>query len=420
MLNPHTPLVSPKPLFRRFSQLFERGFRIDWITASYISVTHVVLLIGTPLAYYFAPTGFWKVMLGWTLTHTLIACISVTSYAHRLIAHGAALRIRWPVHLLFGYIGHVLAMQGSVRRWAATHVIHHSVDRTGNHHLDPYSATWFPRCWQNFLWSHLLTYFFHHPPSKELAAAYEQNSDPVLIVQDRLYVPLLVAFNYLLPFVLGIVLTGSLTGGFCLLMASVGGFILAQHNTWTVNSITHLFGFKQALNSSAKNNYVWLGPLGEGNHHADHHDYCRDYRNGFGIKGWLLDPTRYVLLALRALGGIKGLQRATKLQEVRIITQRKMREAQASPRWREWESKLQVLTSEWLTTTRQWESFNRVFKSKKLELRNMRLPKLELKQKLTALKQELLQAKHAMREARAACINAFNAMQNQAPTSPVC
>jgi len=412
-------MSTPEPLFRRFSQLFERGFRIDWITATYISTTHLVLLLGTPLAYYFAPTGFWQVMLAWTLFHTLVACISVTSYAHRLIAHGAALRIRWPVHLLFGYIGHVLAMQGSVRRWAATHVIHHSVDRTGKHHLDPYSATWFPRCWQNFLWSHLLTYFFHHPPSKELEAAYNRNSEPLLIVQERLYIPLLVFLNYLLPFVLGTILTASLIGGFCLLMASVGGFILAQHNTWTVNSITHLFGFKPSLISSAKNNYVWLGPLGEGNHHADHHDFCRDYRSGFGVKGWFLDPTRYVLLALRVLGGIKGLQRATKLQEVKIITQRKMREVQGKPGWREWESKLQALMSEWLATTRQWEAFKNVFKSRKLELRAMRLPKLELQQNLVALKEELQQTKRAMRDARAAFINTFNAMQRQVSTASI-
>ena len=103
-------------------------------------------------------------------------------------------------------------------------------------------------------------------------------------------------------------------GAICLMVASIGGFILAQHNTWTVNSITHLWGSKDGAISSAKNNYIWMGPLGEGNHHADHHDHGKDFRNGFGVSGWLLDPTRYVILALRGLGLVKGLQRASKFR----------------------------------------------------------------------------------------------------------
>jgi len=80
------------------------------------------------------------------------------------------------------------------------------------------------------------------------------------------------------------------------------------------------------VKSSASNNYVWLGPLGEGNHHGDHHDFPRDYRNGFGISGWLLDPTRYTILALRALGLVKGLNRASKHEEAEIVGQRKLAE----------------------------------------------------------------------------------------------
>ncbi|MEL7400127.1 MAG: hypothetical protein AAFN68_06080, partial [Pseudomonadota bacterium] len=150
----------PAPIYDTVGELFDHGFRIDWVVASFITITHLILLVGTPLAYFYAPEGFWKLMLGWTLVHALVGSVSTTVYTHRLIAHGAARYISWPVHIVFGFVGQILAMQGSARQWAANHVIHHSVDRTGKHELDPYSATWFSTGWRNFLWSHMLTYFF--------------------------------------------------------------------------------------------------------------------------------------------------------------------------------------------------------------------------------------------------------------------
>ena len=113
---------------------------------------------------------------------------------------------------------------------------------------------------------------------------------------------------------------------FALTAGSMLGTVAVQHNTWTVNSVTHLWGFTPGVKSSATNNYVWMGPLGEGNHHGDHHDFPRDYRNGFGLSGWLLDPTRYGILALNLLGLVRGLNSASKHEEAEIIAQRKLAE----------------------------------------------------------------------------------------------
>ncbi len=297
-------------------------------------------------------------MLAWTLVHAFIAAITTTAYSHRLIAHRAAKDIRLPTHIVFLGL-QLFALQGSVRRWSAQHVIHHSVDRTGQHHLDPYSTTWFDTGWRNFLWSHMLTYLFNHPPSREFDAALNAKMHPAIIWQDKHYLPLLILANFALPIALGIALAGWL-GGFCLLVASSAGYVLAHHNTWTVNSVTHLWGFKKGLISSAKNNYIWLGPLGEGNHHADHHDHPRDFRNGFGWSGWLLDPTRYLILSLNTLGLVNGLNRASRWQEARIITRRKVRDTRArsqSAVWQRWEDKLALLGEEWLAAAQTWDHF---------------------------------------------------------------
>ena len=372
---------NPQPIYSNFRELFKRGFKIDWVTAGFISITHIILLLGTPFAYWFAPEGFWKVMLGWTLVHALVACLSTTVYSHRLVAHGAAKKIRWPVHVLFGYIGQVLAIQGSVLNWASMHIVHHGVDRSGKHHLDPYSATWFDAGWRNFLWSHMLTYFFFHPESAARKKALESKSTPILLWQHKLYVPLLIILNFLMPLIVGYLITHSVVGSICLMMASIGGFILAQHNTWTVNSITHMWGTTKGAISSAKNNYLWMGPLGEGNHHADHHDHGKDYRNGFGLSGWLLDPTRYVILFLRLMGLVKGLHRASRTQEAKIIARRKMNELKSSfqsskkaglDRWTAIENTLNQHKAEWVKAASNWERYKNQKRALKMSLKELR------------------------------------------------
>ncbi len=257
----------------------------------------------------------------------------------------------------------------------------------------------------------MLTYFFSHPDTSATDKAYQAKNSAPLIWQDKLYLPLLVLLNFLLPLALGALITESITGGLCLMVASIGGFILAQHNTWTVNSVTHMWGFTKGAFSSAKNNYVWMGPLGEGNHHADHHDYARDYRNGFGWSGWLLDPSRYVILLLNALGLVKGLQRASKRQETEIIARRELLSAQVKTqpsRFESWEKKLEVLKKDWLEATQRWESF----KTQKVQLKRMSLPKFELQQKLDLLKAEMEVSRRAMKARKQAFFDAIYEMSN--------
>ena len=82
---------------------------------------------------------------------------------------------------------------------------------------------------------------------------------------------------------------------------------------------TELLFCKSWYRQTLVNNYIWLGPMGEGNHHADHHDFPRDYRNGFGWLGWVLDPTRYAILALRGLGLVSGLNHANRRDEAALL-----------------------------------------------------------------------------------------------------
>ena len=213
-----------QPLYRCFSDLFSEGFSVDWGIGSFLVVSHLAVLLLTPVAYVYAPEGLWKIMLLWTVVHMLVGALATTVYAHRLISHGAAKDIRLPTHAMFLCL-QLFAVQGSVRRWSAQHVIHHAVDKTGQVHLDPYSATWFDTAWRNFLWSHMLTYLFNHPPSEEFDAAFDAKSHAAIVWQDRHYLPLIIIANFVFPMAVGAMLAGWL-GGLCMLMAS-GGWVCA-------------------------------------------------------------------------------------------------------------------------------------------------------------------------------------------------
>ena len=74
----------------------------------------------------------------------------------------------------------------------------------------------------------------------------------------------------------------------------------------------------------------------------------------------MLDPTRYVILSLRALGLVKGLNRASRWQEAHIITRRKVRDMKAKSQsvvWQRWEEKVARLGDEWLAAAQTWDRF---------------------------------------------------------------
>ena len=358
-----TPELRDAPIYQTFGELFAKGFTLDTATWVFVLAIHVAAVGLGAWVSLAAPQDWVLVAFAWAAVHLVVGSLSTTVYSHRLITHNAVKTVSVPVHLFFCLFGQVLSVQGSVRRWSANHVLHHGVDRHGRKALDPYSATWFPDTLRNFLWSHTLTHLFNHPESDEYTRAYNAKRHPIIVWQDRYYGALIAFWIFAVPLVSGFLL-GGVTGALALLAGSLIGSVAVQHNTWTVNSVTHLWGWTKGLKSSAVNNFIWLGPMGEGNHHADHHDFPRDYRNGFGWSGWMLDPTRYVILALNALGLVGGLNSATRHDEAEIISARKLAKVdeikrlckRKNPLCEHLESRAMELRKEWLEAVSSWEA----------------------------------------------------------------
>jgi stearoyl-CoA desaturase (delta-9 desaturase) len=76
---------------------------------------------------------------------------------------------------------------------------------------------------------------------------------------------------------------------------------LLWHGTFTINSLTHVFGSKRYVTTDNSRNNLWLAliTLGEG-WHNNHHYYQRATNQGFFW--WEIDVTYYVLKALSFVG----------------------------------------------------------------------------------------------------------------------
>ncbi len=250
-----TPDQRDAPIFKTFGDLFDAGFTLDTTTWVFVSMVHIAAVVLGAWAIFVAPNEWGLIAAGWIVAHFILGSLSTTVYSHRLITHNAVKTVSVPVHLFFCFFGQVLSVQGSVRRWSANHVLHHGVDRHGKKELDPYSATWFPDTLRNFLWSHMLTHLFNHPESEEYSRSHNAKRHPIIMSQDKLYGVLITFWIFLFPMGLGYALGGWL-GLMALLTGSIVGSVLVQHNTWTVNSVTHLWGWTKGLKSSAANNFI--------------------------------------------------------------------------------------------------------------------------------------------------------------------
>ena len=95
-------------------------------------------------------------------------------------------------------------------------------------------------------------------------------------------------------------------GWFALVWGFFVSTTLLWHGTFTINSLTHMFGSRRyATTDNSRNNPLLAAiTLGEG-WHNNHHYYQRSVHQGFFW--WEIDPTYYVLCILGWLGVVWDL-----------------------------------------------------------------------------------------------------------------
>lgn len=110
------------------------------------------------------------------------------------------------------------------------------------------------------------------------------------------------------PFVMGLVVWLAF-GWQGLVVGFLWSTVLTWHGTFTINSLSHVFGRKRyETGDDSRNNWLLaLITMGEG-WHNNHHHYQRSTNQGF--RWWEIDVTFYILWMLSKVGLVSDLQRA--------------------------------------------------------------------------------------------------------------
>lgn len=271
--------------------------------------------IGIPLMHLLACLAFFPYFFSWTgvvlciLGLYVFGTLGINLCYHRLLTHQGFVAPKWLEHSL-AILG-VCTMQDTPACWVAMHRIHHkySDDRP-----DPHSPL------VNFLWGHCGWLMFHN--REFLNVNYYQRFTRDLL-RDPFYMKLERGGNWLkvyaasmLVFFLAGFLIGWPTGGSVAAGIQFGSSLLVWgvfvrtvitwHITWSVNSMTHVWGYRNyETDDNSRNNWlVGLWSNGEGwhnNHHADQRAAAH------GHKWWEFDVTWITIRILEKLGLVSNV-----------------------------------------------------------------------------------------------------------------
>ena len=248
------------------------SWRVKWRYASPILFIHLVAVLAF-FPWFFSWTGVALAALGFYFIGTL----GINICYHRLLTHRSFTCPRWFERLLI-----VLAaccLEESPTVWVAQHrQHHHAADRD----RDPHSPL------ASFLWGHVgwLLIKSENAEPGPLIARYAPE-----LLRDPFYAKLEVSDNWLkialaswAAFFGAGFLAERLAGGDMNEAVQFGASlfvwgvavrtVLVWHATWSVNSVTHLWGYRnyETPDNSRNNFFIGLFACGEGwhnNHHAD-------------------------------------------------------------------------------------------------------------------------------------------------------
>ncbi len=273
--------------------------RYVWIYVGAFLFYHLTALTAV-IPWLFSWTGLVLFLFGFYIYGTL----GINLCYHRLLTHRSFKCPPWLEHA-FAILG-VCCLQDTPARWVAVHRLHH---QHSDEPSDPHSPL------AGFFWGHM-GWLLHYNKDLDRAQLYEHYSRDLL--QDRFYRDLerrlrWVWINlaqwvvyFLAGFVAGLCTGDSLLAGVQFgLSLWVWGVILRTvavwHITWSVNSVTHLWGYRNYETDEQSKNNVWIGLLSNGEGwHNNHHAQPRCAAHGH--KWWEFDVTWLSIWLLQKLG----------------------------------------------------------------------------------------------------------------------
>ena len=265
--------------------------------AATVGLYHAVALLAV-VPWLFSWSGVIVAALGLYVFGSL----GINLYYHRLLTHRGLACPRW-VEMMLGILG-VCCVQDTPARWVAVHRRHHE---HADAQPDPHSPL------VNFFWGHvgwmlvengdLGRFHIYERYAKDIVR------DPYQKWLERNY-GWIVLGQWVVFFAAGAVVSRATGGGWAAALqggASLlvwGVFVrtvVVWHITWSVNSVTHLWGYRNydTGEDSRNNVFVALISNGEGwhnNHHAD----PRSARHGH--RWWELDVVYLTIRVMERIG----------------------------------------------------------------------------------------------------------------------
>ena len=188
--------------------------------------------------------------------------MGITLGYHRLLAHRSLVMPKWLEH------GFALLAQCSLQdtpaKWVTVHRMHHVFS---DEQPDPHSPL------VNFFWSHFDWLFYHNTATRTIGSmqkyAHDILEDPFYMRLEKTFIGPAIYLAHLLMYpivgaVAGWFTTGTAMGAlqFSLSLFVWGGLVrtvLGWHVTWSVNSLTHLFGYRNYETSESSQNNWFVG-----------------------------------------------------------------------------------------------------------------------------------------------------------------
>ncbi|TWT50625.1 Fatty acid desaturase [Rubripirellula amarantea] len=280
--------------------------KILWSYVAVLSVVHV-LALGIFIPYLFTWSGLILGILG----HFTFGMLGITIGYHRLLTHRGFTCPKWLEHSL-AMMG-MCNLQDSPARWVAIHRMHH---QHSDRQPDPHSPL------ANFVWGHVGWVVCRHR-DLDKTSHYERYVRDLL--RDPFYLRLERHdgwfFVYLFHSLL-ITMAGAAFGYFVggsgseviryaaswTVWAVAARTVFVLHGTWSVNSLSHLFGYRnyETRDHSTNNWLVALISHGEG-WHNNHHAQPRSAAHGH--RWWEFDMSWRVIQFLEMIGLAKDVVR---------------------------------------------------------------------------------------------------------------
>ena len=242
---------------------------------------HLVALVGAIWV------GFsWKLLLLAVIFY-YVRMFGITAGYHRYFSHRA-----YKTGRVFQFILALLAQssaQKGVVWWASHHRLHHKKsDQPGDVHSPVLDGFW---------WSHVGWILSKEHEETDLSRVQDLAKYPELMWLNK---------HFLVPPTVLAVAIFLIGGAPALIWGFFVSTVVLWHGTFTINSLSHVFGKRRYATTDDSRNNALLAiiTMGEG-WHNNHHHYQRSANQGF--YWWEVDMSYYVLWVLSKVGVVRDL-----------------------------------------------------------------------------------------------------------------